>query len=142
MKEVTYKCNHCEKKWYNDDDVITIGIESNDDDSRIFYKNPHPEMNQIKELNRYSDMHFCSQVCFVRFFLDTENERGVEKLFLKTGLTDEPSKSDELRPLFKHDVMGRSELLKAFFHYVDMNWANGMLTDQVDEVIDGFEKSL
>lgn len=91
MKEVTYKCNHCEKKYYNEHEIITLGVDSEDPDYRIFYKNPKPEMNQIKELNNYTDLHFCSPVCFVRFFLDTENERGVEKLFLKTGLTDEPS---------------------------------------------------
>jgi hypothetical protein len=39
-------------------------------------------------------------------------------------------------------VVGRSEQLKAFYHYVDMEWANGSLTDNVDDVIDGFKKSL
>ena len=41
-----------------------------------------------------------------------------------------------------HDVSQRSELLKAFYAYVDDKWALGMLTDKVDEVIEGFEKSL
>ena len=39
------------------------------------------------------------------------------------------------------DVSRRSEQLKAFYHYVDMEWANGSLTDKVDDVIDGFKKS-
>jgi hypothetical protein len=41
-----------------------------------------------------------------------------------------------------HHVVGRSEQLKAFYYYVDMEWANGSLTDNVDDVIDGFKKSL
>ena len=40
------------------------------------------------------------------------------------------------------DVSQRSELLKAFYAYVDDKWALGMLTNKVDEVIEGFEKSL
>ena len=40
------------------------------------------------------------------------------------------------------DVSQQSELLKAFYAYVDDKWALGMLTDKVDEVIEGFEKSL
>lgn len=40
------------------------------------------------------------------------------------------------------DVSQRSKLLKAFYAYVDDKWALGMLTDKVDEVIEGFEKSL
>ena len=39
-------------------------------------------------------------------------------------------------------VVGRSELLKAFYLYIDDKWALGMLTDKVDEVIEDFEKSL
>lgn len=39
-------------------------------------------------------------------------------------------------------VVGRSELLKAFYAYIDNKWALGMLTDKVDEVIEDFEKSL
>jgi hypothetical protein len=39
-------------------------------------------------------------------------------------------------------VSQRSELLKAFYAYIDDKWALGMLTDKVDEVVEGFEKSL
>lgn len=46
------------------------------------------------------------------------------------------------KQLHKHFVSQRSELLKAFYAYVDDKWALGMLTDKVDEVIEGFEKSL
>lgn len=46
----------------------------------------------------------------------------------------------ELLDLFA--VSQRSELLKAFYAYVDDKWALGMLTDKVNEVIEGFEKSL
>jgi hypothetical protein len=48
--------------------------------------------------------------------------------------------SNELYILF--DVSNRRELLKAFYAYIDDKWALGMLTDKVDEVIEGFEKSL
>ena len=46
----------------------------------------------------------------------------------------------ELLDLFA--VSQQRELLKAFYAYVDDKWALGMLTDKVDEVIEGFEKSL
>jgi hypothetical protein len=39
----------------------------------------------------------------------------------------------------KCEGIEREALLKAFYHYVDMNWTNGMLTDKVDEVIEGFK---
>lgn len=48
----------------------------------------------------------------------------------------------QITDLLIHDVSDQRELLKVFFHYVDMEWANGSLTNKVDEVIDGFEKSL
>ena len=51
-------------------------------------------------------------------------------------------KKVKAKQLILYVVVGRSEQLKAFYHYVDMNWANGGLTDKVDEVIEGFEKSL
>ena len=41
-----------------------------------------------------------------------------------------------------HNASQQRELLKAFYAYIDDKWALGMLTDKVDEVIEGFEKSL
>ena len=46
----------------------------------------------------------------------------------------------ELLDLFA--VSQQREMLKAFYAYVDDKWALGMLTDKVDEVIEGFEKRL
>ena len=48
-------------------------------------------------------------------------------------------KQEQLR---LHNIVGQSEQLKAFYHYVDMEWANGCLTDKVDEVIEGFKERL
>mgnify|MGYP005988891915 CR=1 FL=1 len=39
-------------------------------------------------------------------------------------------------------VSQQRELLKAFYAYIDYKWAIGMLTDKVDKVIEGFDKSL
>ena len=57
---------------------------------------------------------------------------------LKNCLSDLDS---EVKKLNIPDVSQRSELLKAFYAYVDDKWALGMLTDKVDEVIEGFEKA-
>ena len=54
--------------------------------------------------------------------------------------TDKETKKNSNLPIFS--VSQRSELLKAFYTYIDDKWALGMLTDKVDEVIEGFEKSL
>lgn len=62
--------------------------------------------------------------------LDSLYDRVIEPMEAKEQLLD----------LFA--VSQRSELLKAFYAYVDDKWALGMLTDKVDEVIEGFEKSL
>lgn len=40
------------------------------------------------------------------------------------------------------DVSQRSELLKDFYAYIDDKWALGMLTDKIDEVIEGYLKNL
>lgn len=62
--------------------------------------------------------------------LDSLYDRVIEPMEAKEQLLD----------LFA--VSQQSELLKAFYAYVDDKWALGMLTDKVDEVIEGFEKSL
>ena len=61
--------------------------------------------------------------------LDSLYDRVIEPIEAKEQLLD----------LF--DVSQRSELLKAFYAYIDDKWALGMLTDKVDEVIEGFEKA-
>lgn len=59
----------------------------------------------------------------------------------ETKDTKEIESTHQLDKLSIGDVSGQSELLKVFYHYVDMNWAYGMLTNKVDEVIDGFKKT-
>lgn len=76
MKETKFKCDHCEKLYANDAELITLGTEGGQD---IFYINPDPQLNQVKELNRMHDLHFCSQHCFTHFFFDTENMSRGEK---------------------------------------------------------------
>ena len=66
----------------------------------------------------------------------------IKKILQDYMLTDMPLNDATQRVLDLFAVSQRSELLKAFYAYVDDNWALGMLTDKVDEVIEGFEKSL
>ncbi len=47
----------------------------------------------------------------------------------------------ESEQLNKHSVSGRSELLKAFYLWVDENYALGMLTDKVDDIIEEYAKA-
>jgi hypothetical protein len=78
MKLTTYQCDHCERKFSNDKELIAIGVDGGDDNDmdspKLYYVNPHCKMNQVKEMNRMHDLHFCSQDCFINHFFDTENK--------------------------------------------------------------------
>lgn len=51
------------------------------------------------------------------------------------------ARDEKVNQALKPDLIGRRELLMAFYAYIDDKWALGMLTDKVDEVIEGFEKN-
>ena len=72
MKTITYTCDKCLKTFANDKKLITIGSE---DEEGLRYKN-NLEERAVIEMNRHSDIHFCSKDCFVNYFFhDGSNKK-------------------------------------------------------------------
>lgn len=67
-----YKCdginsngNECQKATSTTEFWLTIGS----DDNSLFIKNNLPEV-RLLEMNKHTDIHFCSKECFInRFFM-------------------------------------------------------------------------
>lgn len=72
MRTVTYTCDRCLKTFSNDAELITIGSENGQE---LRYVNNLQERAVI-EMNRHSDIHFCSKECFVNYFFhDGSNKK-------------------------------------------------------------------
>ena len=69
MKTTEYSCDHCKRKYANDAEIISLGSK---DGFTLYYKNPHTEPYQIKDLNHYHDLHFCNRDCFTNYFFNTD----------------------------------------------------------------------
>ena len=64
-----YTCDHCENKSHNKPNISLEVIG----DGNLSYKNQSTSLNQKISLENYTNLHFCSQSCFINFFFNCED---------------------------------------------------------------------